>query len=310
MVTPVSLHDALDSIGTTFGFNVDTLIEYASLDPHGGYHAQYDDGFPTGSVWRVEGQTLYAIVRALIDSLPDKTYFVALELGTHFGCSATHILQAIRDSGGGCTLVCVDLNGAAGNMIPNHLLDYVEFVRGDMFEYLRRIEESGVTKFDFIFEDGSHHTEDVEKVWRAAYSLLTPGGVIVTHDAEHWHAPSNSGVGAMVREGIARAGYFAAVPPAKTYLIAPSDCGFAVWRKPVDGLPGDVLVHEPAAEKRKNEEVLLDKELPTVGELMQTPDLSAMTIAELKQFADKRGIELAGARTKGAIIAAIEAVLS
>jgi predicted O-methyltransferase YrrM len=300
----IDLNDALDSIATAFHFDADALIEYAALDPHGGYHDKYDDGFPTGSVWRVEGQILYALVRALIDSLPDKVVFHALELGTHHGCSATHILQAIADSGGGGTLTCVDLNGAAGNMIPSRLLTFVEFVRGDMFDYLA---QQKATTFDFILEDGSHNMEDVEKVWRAAWSLLKPGGVIISHDAEHFHIQSGTGVGQAVREGIARAGFFGVVPPARTYKVSPSDCGFAIWRDTsvheVE-LPGDVLVIEPNAGKRKNDE------LPTVAELMTAPDLSAMTIAELKQYADKRGIELpASARTKGAIIAAIEAAL-
>lgn len=299
MVT-VTLNDALDSIAVSFGFNADELIEYAAADPHGGYHNKYDDGFPNGSVWRVEGQTLYALVRALSDRLPVGASFGALELGTHFGCSATHIAQAIYDSGRFGRLVCVDLNGAAGNMIPAHLLEYVELVTGDMFAYLATQKPA---MFDFIFEDGSHHTEDVQRVWNAAYALLKPGGVILSHDAEHFHVPSGTGVGQAVREGIARAGYFGLIPSVKTYLMPPSDCGFAIWRKPFEGLPGDVLVTEPGA-------LQYDSKLPTVGELVHAPDLSAMTIAELKVYADKLGISIpASARTKGAIIAVIEAAV-
>lgn len=308
MVAPhVSLNTALDSIATAFELDADALIDYAAVDPWGGYNDRYDDGFPTGSVFRVEGQVLYALVRALIDSLiPGFPAFRALELGTHYGCSATHMAQAIQDSNNNGELTCVDLNGAAGNMIPANLKHRVELVTGDMFDYLARQQPA---EFDLIFEDGSHHTEDVERVWRAAYVLLKPGGIILTHDAEHFHVPSGTGVGAAVKEGIARAGFFSATPPARTYLIAPSDCGLAVWRKPAEKhrhheLPGDILAIEPNADmptKRKNDE------LPTVAELMETPDLSAMTIAELKDYAAKRDIPLAGARTKGEIIAAIEA---
>lgn len=292
--TGISLEAALDSIALAFGFDADTLIEYAALDPHGGYHAAYDDGFPTGSIWRVEGQILYALVRALIDSLPANAAFYAVELGTHYGCSATHILQAIADSGKGGTLVCVDLNGAAGNMIPNHLLDYVEFVTGDMFDYLAK-QATGV--FDLILEDGSHGTDDVARVWTAAHSLLAPGGVIVGHDAEHWHAASNSGVGEAVREGIAHAGYYGLVAPVRTYLVQPSDCGLAVFRKQT----ANTLDYVPPEAKRKNDD------LPTIAELITPPDLSAMTIAELKAYAQQRDISLTGLRTKGEIIAAIEA---
>lgn len=310
-----SLEAVLDSIGMAFGFDADALIEHAATDPHGGYHDKYDDGFPTGSVWRVEGQTLYAIVRELMDILPNGERFLGVELGTHYGCSATHIAQAIHDSGGNGTLVCVDLNGAAGNLIPPYLLRYVELVRGDMFDYLAKVEANNHNRvlFDFMFEDGSHGTEDVNKVWRAAYTLLKPGGVIITHDAEHWHVPSNSGVGPAVREGIARAGYFGMLVPARTYKAAPSDCGFAIWRKPINPSGIDTAVHTDALhpyQKRKNEEIALDDALvPSIGELLAPPDLSAMTIAELKAFANQRNIVLTGARTKGEIIAAIEAVL-
>lgn len=292
----IDIHSALDSIASAFGFDADTLIDYAALDPHGGYHPREGgDGFPIGSIWRVEGQILYALVRAQMSTRTDRLFFRLLELGTHYGCSATHIAQAIHDGGGAGKLTCVDLNGAAGNMIPAHLLEYVEFVHGDMFAYL---ETQKPVAFDFILEDGSHGADDVAKVWNAAHTLLKPGGLILSHDAEHFV------VGADVREGIARAGYFGLMPPARTYQVEPSDCGFAIWRKPFGGVSGDALVIEPAANvKRKNDE------LPTISSLLDAPVLSDMTVFELKAYADKRGIALAGARTKGAIIAAIEAAV-
>lgn len=309
MVNPISLNDALDSIAASFDFDADQLIEYAAQDPHGGYNDKYDDGFPTGSIWRVEGQVLYALVRALAESDP---FPRLLELGTHYGCSATHIAQALHDGGNNGRsgkLTCVDLNGAAGNMIPAHLLPVVEIVTGDMFDYLARQSNDMQPKFDFILEDGSHHTEDVERVWRAAYHLLKPGGVIISHDAEHLHVPSNTGVGALVREGIARAGFYALVPPVRTYKVAPSDCGFAIYRKPLEPAMQDYVAPEG---KHKNDDATGANEgaqkIPTIAELMANADLSAMTIAELKEHAAQRNIPLEGARTKGAIIAAIEAV--
>lgn len=310
MVNAISLNDALDSIAAAFDFDADQLIEYAALDPHGGYHDQYDDGFPTGSIWRVEGQVLYALVRALAEQFPNQDF---LELGTHKGCSATHIAQALHDANTHANLFCVDLNGGAGNMIPAYLKGFIQFIPGDMFDYLKHVSSDMTAKFMFILEDGSHHMEDVEQVWRSAYHLLKPGGVIISHDAEHLHVPSNTGVGAAVREGIARAGYYALQPPVRTYKIAPSDCGFALWRR----LPEDVSVlnRETSSvidnavlsvapeSKRKNDTI------PSIAELMANHDLSAMTIAELKDFAAQRNIPLdSSTRTKGAIIAAIEAV--
>lgn len=292
------INSALDSIASAFDFDADALIDYAAIDPHGGYHPQEGgDGFPIGSIWRVEGQVLYALVRHQSTQFENLR---VLELGTHYGCSATHTAQALHDADNGGKLTCVDLNGAAGNMIPAELLPYVELVTGDMFEYLEA--QPSDVKFDFIFEDGFHGADDVERVWRAAWNRLAWNGVIVSHDAEHFI------VGTDVREGIARAGYFGQLHPARTYLIEPSDCGLAVWRKmpPADGLMG---VPAEAPVKRKNDEVDADF-LPTLGELLNPPDLSAMTIAELRDYAAKRDISLTGLRTKGEIIAAIEAVQS
>jgi hypothetical protein len=65
MTHAAHLPQALNHIAHVFGFLPSEMIGYASDDPHGGYHAAYDDGFPTGSLWRVEGQALYAIVRTL-----------------------------------------------------------------------------------------------------------------------------------------------------------------------------------------------------------------------------------------------------
>jgi predicted O-methyltransferase YrrM len=196
-----------------------TLDAYAHEDPHGGYHAAYDDGFPSGSLWRVEGQILYALVRALRPAN-------ALELGTWHGASATHILQAIHDNKYG-GLTCID-NRAYGNveiggMIPAPLkkLAFVHQTRIETF-FPHAIKEGWT--YDFIFEDAMHLAPQVEFVWQHADKLLNPGGVIVSHDAMH------AGAGEAVREGIAQAGYG---EKTLNLLISPADCGFAIWRKGV-----------------------------------------------------------------------------
>jgi predicted O-methyltransferase YrrM len=191
------------------------VIPYAAQDPHGGYHANYDDGFPSGSLWRVEGQALYAIVRAL------KPLSV-LELGTWHGASATHLLQALEDNGSG-VLECID-NRAYGNivigdMIPDELRYIMTFQQTPLEEWIDYAIEKKIT-YDFIFEDAMHEAPQVEFIWRAADKLLNPGGMIVSHDAMHRVA------GFAVREGIAAAGC-----QSINVLIEPADCGFAVWRK-------------------------------------------------------------------------------
>lgn len=198
------------------------VLRLPSQDPHGGYHAAYDDGFPVGSMWRVEGQFLYALIRAL---RPVKV----LELGTSHGCSATHISQALQDNNQGI-LMCVDNGsqvGVIGDMIPKSLHNWHAVEQASVEDCIPYLLRTGWT-YDFIFEDAMHSPEQVALVWSAADRLLNPGGMIVSHDAMH------ALVGANVREGIEAAGY----PDRDGWggsvayvLIEPADCGFAVWRK-------------------------------------------------------------------------------
>lgn len=216
-----SLDYALNGIAHWHGFLPSEMIHYAPQDPHGGYHADYDDGFPTGSLWRVEGQALYAMVRTL---KPAKV----LELGTWHGASATHILQALHDNGMGA-LDCVDSRAygdiTIGDMIPDELRYRLTIHAADIGDFIQTAPDAS---YDLIFEDGMHDADQVERVWRAAKRLLRIGGMIVSHDAMHAIA------GEAVREGITRAGYEDTMGYGNGVLytlIAPADCGFAVWRK-------------------------------------------------------------------------------
>lgn len=214
----MDLWNAFSLISREFNIvNPFTLDAFAVLDPHGGYHASYDDGFPSGSLWRVEGRALYALIRA---SKPQDV----LELGTWHGASATHILQALIDNGQGL-LHCVDNRAygdiVIGGMIPDNLRYRMVSHPMSLEEKINTALEHGWT-YDFIFEDAMHNAEQVEFVWQHADRLLNPGGVIVSHDACHAIA------GEAVREGIAKAGYG---DKTLNVLISPADCGFAIWRK-------------------------------------------------------------------------------
>lgn len=182
------------------------LIDYPAQDTHGGY----PEAFPTGSMWQVEGQFLYSLIRAL------KPLRV-MEIGTSHGCSATHILQALHDNDYG-SLICVDSGlqiATVGDMIPDYLRYRVQIYLTSIEQLLERF----IPDEDFILEDAMHSPEQVEFIWSNIPTLLKPGGVIVSHDAAH-HL-----VGADVMTGIQRAGYQAAV-----YAIDPADCGFAVYQ--------------------------------------------------------------------------------
>jgi adhesin HecA-like repeat protein len=220
----MSLDYALNHISHVFGLLTPAdVIPFAAQDPHGGYHALYDDGFPIGSMWRVEGQCLYALVRAL---KPQRV----LELGTWHGASATHLLQALEDNGSG-VLECID-NRAYGNivigdMIPDELRYIMTFQQTPLEEWIDYAVEKKIT-YDFIFEDAMHTAEQVAFVWSHADRLLNPGGMIISHDAMHVTA------GPLVREGIERAGYEDTMGYGNGVmyvLIEPADCGFAIWRK-------------------------------------------------------------------------------
>lgn len=217
---PVRLTYALSHISHTFGILTPYDVnQFSALDPHGGYHSAYDDGFPSGSLWRVEGQFLYSLIRAL------KPQSV-LELGTWHGASATHILQGLHDNGRG-GLDCADNRAygdiVIGGMIPDGLRSHMTLHATSLESMINSAFDMEVT-YDFIFEDAMHTVEQVEYVWGMAMGLLNPGGVIISHDALHPIA------GPVIREGIARAGYGNEV---EMVLIEPADCGFAVWRKPL-----------------------------------------------------------------------------
>jgi predicted O-methyltransferase YrrM len=205
----------LTQVAATFGLDAPALVDYAYSDPHGGYNSAHDDGFPIGSLWRVEGQFLYALMRALRP-------LNVLELGTWHGASATHLLQAIVDNKNG-GLTCVDNREygdiVIGGLIPD-ALKRIAFIHDMRLEnFIAQALKEGWT-YDFIFEDAMHTPEQVALVWQAAPQLLNPGGMIVSHDAMHAVA------GERVREGIRRAGH-----QTTNVLIAPADCGFALWRK-------------------------------------------------------------------------------
>jgi predicted O-methyltransferase YrrM len=89
---------------------------FAREDRHGGW----DHGtgtFPKGSIWRGEGQVLYALVRSL------RPRSIA-DLGTHVGASATHLAAAIDANGLG-RLTSVD------HGFGNLLLDVGDALRRD-----------------------------------------------------------------------------------------------------------------------------------------------------------------------------------
>lgn len=209
----MNLNETLKAIGETFDI---PNLHHSGEDGIGGWDGdehKYD--WRVGSVWSVEGIILYELVRAL---KPD----LVVEIGSRYGCSASHIAAALEANERG-RLICVD--NKADGVVPlvgmaDNLREFVELVEANGAEWVEKDMPEGVV--GLLFEDCDHHAPTVERIWRAAAEKLAPGGMLISHDALHYL------VGEAVRQGIVNAG----VVEVHYYLTEPSDCGLAIWRKP------------------------------------------------------------------------------
>lgn len=218
----MNLEQTLSDISTRFNLATpDELINYAYEDEIGGYHSdKSQEKWPVGSIWGVEGQVLYAIIRAL------KPEFV-IELGGFYGCSTSHILAALHKNDYG-KVYCVDNNTlgveSVGSLIPQEYRARWDFAHEEAVTWLLRSENMwGNFKSGLIFEDLDHSLETTREVWKAAYRLTDNGGFILSHDA--MHEPE----GTRIRAGIMQSGID--MHNVRFYPIEPSDCGLAVYRK-------------------------------------------------------------------------------
>jgi len=218
----MDLQQACNLIAAQVHTDAAQLYQYAMSDTLGGYHIDESQRrWPMGSLWGVEGQILYALVRAL---KPQRV----VQIGGWGGCSAMHLALACKDNGSG-QVVSVDngSEGAAhGSLITDDLKPFIELVNADGATWLAAQPDASV---DLLFEDASHATELVRAIAGLALTKVQPGGVMVNHDAAHDFAYVGGGqrvpspVGWQIREGLAQAHvYF------RPYLIEPSDCGLSV----------------------------------------------------------------------------------
>ncbi len=189
--------------------NAADFWSYMSEDEIGGYHEKDELAkWPCGSIWEIEGQILYALVRAL---KPKNV----VEIGTFHGCSATHIASALVANGAG-TLYCVDPAYNDG-MIPE---PYLDRIKSRPMKHSKFFETTKLKTIDMIFEDGPHDAQTTFESIDGAIKLMPDDGLVVAHDACHFL------VGEEVSKGMQRAcGDF------EKALIEPSDCGLGYWRK-------------------------------------------------------------------------------
>lgn len=231
----MDLKVALEIIGSAYNLDIEALQVYASEDTIGGWDGDEAlKGWPVGSLWGVEGKVLYALTRATQPA-------VVAELGTAAGCSAMHFYTGLKANDYG-HLFCLDKNIRPDIRIPEGAKSEISFISGDGVESLKAMKKQDY-ELDLFFEDGPHSAEYTRAAWAAAMPMITPGGFIVSHDAMHFL------VGDAVRRGIQESG----VDDVLYLDIAPSDCGLAIWRKPLpqlETLPDEQAPKEaPPAEK-------------------------------------------------------------
>lgn len=209
----MNLYDALTQVAQTYDLDTEDLQNFATMDTVGGYHSDpVQARWTIGSIWHVEGQILYALIRAT------KPKFV-VNLGVFHGCSTAHIMAAVTaiqadDPKYKPIVVAVDLYH------PQSVPDGVEFIGMDAVEYVET--QMPTKKVDLLFEDLDHGIVSVKRVWTAFQEKAKKGALILSHDATHYL------VGKDIRFGIEASG----VTDPLVLDIEPSDCGVAVWRKP------------------------------------------------------------------------------
>lgn len=218
-----TLEQELERIAAQIHADPNELIGYANEDTIGGFHIdEAQRKWPMGSLYGVEGQMLYALIRWL---KPDSV----VQIGGWAGCSAAHLASAVKANGKG-HVTSVDNGGDGntehGNLLPKELAEYVTLIWANGEDWLAQQPDGSI---GLMFEDASHATELVAKLSALALDKVQPGGLLVNHDAAHDFAIVGGGqrvtspVGLAVRDGLAIANaYF------RVYRAEPSDCGIAL----------------------------------------------------------------------------------
>lgn len=208
----MNLYDAINQLASAYDLDTEDLQAFATMDTVGGFHADpAQRRWNTGAIWQVEGQVLYALIRAT------KPRFI-VNLGVYQGCSLAHMMAAIQavqadNSKYKPVVVGVDLYH------PQSLPEGVEFLGMDAVQY---VEEQMPAKVDLLFEDLDHGVDSVRRVWSAFQAKAKKDAFILSHDAAHFL------VGTDVRLGIVASGILDPL----ILAIEPSDCGLGIWRKP------------------------------------------------------------------------------
>lgn len=192
-----------EDIANYLGVDYQVFRSYLEEDNHTGY----PDAVP-GSIWKVDGQILYAVARAI-------NAMKIADIGTFGGISATHFAAAMALVNGKVT--SVDIWQRHGDFIPDELRRYVELVHNDGETFLRHHTD----EFDIVSEDTDHVYDTARKIAMAGRSALRPGGVYIVHDV--CHVPEGVDVLRAVKD--------AGMDPF-VIQVQGTDSGLGFWKKP------------------------------------------------------------------------------
>lgn len=210
----MNLQKFFEKIGKQLNLDPDELAAYAKEDALGGFHTNpVFAKWPASSVWEVEGQSLYALVRALKPKH-------MLEIGVGIsGCSTTHILLAMHVNRIG-HLTSLDLDSNVGKYVPAMLKMRWTFKLGPAEALIpsHQLWAHTPEPISLVYEDSSHELANTTEVLSAVRDhVMNTARLLISHDGMHYR------VGGNVR-GAYKA-TFSVEPEAA--LIEPSDCGFA-----------------------------------------------------------------------------------
>lgn len=202
--------DVVIQIANDFKLGPNRLLAYTQEAP---YAAKRPDGhpWPSGTGSENEKRILYAITKAL---QPE----TVIDVGTRWGSMTLQILSASPKS----RVISIDIEKTihgggqpVGRFIPK------QYEYEQLFTDATRWFAVTNEQANLIFEDTAHNEETTYGIYKRITEILTPGGVVISHDAAH---PKFKGA---VVNGIRMAG----IEP-NVYLVEGDSCGLAIWRKP------------------------------------------------------------------------------
>jgi len=210
----------------------DTFLRIASGHINPG--RQLSDGEMRGALdtsdMRQNLPILYALARGI-----DRCR--VLEIGTSDGTSALAFLKAASEVGGHVTSVDVADVPIARALIEQYGLSaHWTFQRGPSERVLPALRDQGAA-YDLVLIDGDHSYDGAHADLRHVEPMLSPGGVVLTHDslmvtAEHdWSQPDGQqkcklGCGILTLELLR--------DPMWSGMYLPFNCNLGLWRRRAD----------------------------------------------------------------------------